>query len=107
MPTPLQNTRYNIEVVALANGIAFSKRMMVPHGQTLGWAVNASGLYALHPHLRDAAIGVWGKVMQPQTLVEQGDRIEVYHAVNPEALVAHRANLQALRADKNNGKVAS
>lgn len=107
MPTPLQASRYSIEVVALANGIGFYKTVMVPHGQTLGWALNASGLYALHPHLREAQIGVWGKVISPETLVKQGDRIEVYSMVNPKALLAHRATLQALRADKNNGKVAS
>lgn len=107
MPTPLQSTRYSVQVVALAGGVGFTKTMMVPHGQTLGWAVNASGLYALHPQLRDAELGVWGKVLPPETLVAEGDRIEVYQAVNADALAAHRAKLQALRANKNNGKVAS
>jgi uncharacterized protein len=106
MPTPLQASRCMVEIVALGNGMAFRKTMMVPHGQTLSWAVNASGLYALYPQLREAAIGVWGKMMAPETLVADGDRIEVYHPVNAAALVVHRAKLQALRANQNNGKVA-
>ncbi|MFN7163082.1 MAG: RnfH family protein [Pseudomonadota bacterium] len=105
MPTPVQATRYVVEVVALAGKVQFSKTLLVPHGQTLGWAMNASGLFALHPHLRTAEIGVWGKILPPETLVAKGDRIEVYQAIQPTALVAHRSKLQALRVNKNHGKV--
>ena len=105
MVTPLQSSRYAVDVVALTGDITFTKTVMVPHGQTLGWAVNASGLYAAHAVLQGNAIGVWGKVLPPETLVNEGDRIEVYQAVAPATITAHRQRLQALRDTKNNGKV--
>jgi len=102
MPTPAQSGRCQVEVVAMAGGIHFQKTLPVPRQQTLGWAVNASGLWALYPELRDAKLGVWGKVLPPTTVVAEGDRIEVYTPVNPEAVKKHRANLLKTR---NSAKV--
>jgi putative ubiquitin-RnfH superfamily antitoxin RatB of RatAB toxin-antitoxin module len=94
MPTPKQATRCLVEIVAVLGGLNFRKTLPVPAQQTLGWAVNASGLYALAPQLRTATLGVWGKVLPPATIVAEGDRIEVYTPVNVAALATHRANLQ-------------
>ena len=102
MPTPRQATRVVVEVVAVG-GKAFVKAMPIPQGQTLGWAINASGLYAQRPELRGAAVGVWGKVLPPETLVAEGDRIEVYTAVTSATLAAHRARL---RSKQQSRKVA-
>jgi putative ubiquitin-RnfH superfamily antitoxin RatB of RatAB toxin-antitoxin module len=100
--TPAQKSRVNAQVVALAGGLSFIKNIVVPQGQTLAWAVNASGLYALHPHLREAPLGVWGKVLSPSALVQEADRIEVYTPVAPETLAAHRTRL---RESKQSAKV--
>lgn len=102
MPTPKQATRCQVEIVAMAGGLNFRKSLPVPAQQTIGWAVNASGLYALAPQLKAAKLGVWGKVLPPVTLVAEGDRIEVYAPVNAAAVAAHRANLQKR---KKSGKV--
>ncbi len=102
MPTPLQQSRVTVEIVAVAGGLTFKKRVIVPLGQTLGWAANASGLYALHPQLKAAALGVWGKVMAPTVVVQESDRIEIYAPVQPAATQAHRARL---RQKANTGKV--
>jgi putative ubiquitin-RnfH superfamily antitoxin RatB of RatAB toxin-antitoxin module len=95
MATPQQAGRVQAEVVAVAGGLTFHKSVVVPVGQTLGWAVNASGLYALHPQLKEAALGVWGKVLPAATLVNAHDRIEVYTPVLKSATTAHRQRLQA------------
>ncbi len=97
MPTPAQHTRCMVEVVACGEGIHFSRRMPVPAQQTLGWAVNASGLFALHPKLQGAKLGVWGQVLPPATVVQPHDRIEVYLPVLPAAVQAHRAHLQKFK----------
>lgn len=93
MATPKQAGRVSVQVVCVARGTGFSKDMLVPVGQTLGWAVNASGLYGLRPELRDCEMGVWGKRMAPETLVAEGDRVEVYLACDPAA-VARARNLK-------------
>jgi putative ubiquitin-RnfH superfamily antitoxin RatB of RatAB toxin-antitoxin module len=93
-----------VQIAAVANGQNFTKQLPVPAHQTLGWAVNASGLYALAPQLRTAKLGVWGKVLPPATVVAEGDRIEVYAPVNAAAVAAHRANLQK---HKKSAKVAT
>lgn len=91
MATPKQAGRVSVQVTCLAGGRNFAKDMLVPVGQTLGWCVNASGIYGIHPDLREARLGVWGKLMKPETVVADGDRIEVYVASSPEA--ARKARL--------------
>lgn len=95
MPTPQQKSRVQVTVVAVAEGLGFVKQLPVPRQQTLAWAVNASGLYARAPQLRDRPIGVWGKAMNPATQVAAGDRIEVYSPASPQAIQRHRARLKA------------
>ncbi len=90
MPTPVQATRLQIEVVCATGGVGFQKTILVPTGQTLGWAVNASGVYSLYPALRGAALGIWGQVYPPETVLNDGDRAEIYHPVDPAAVAASR-----------------
>ena len=91
MATPLQAGRVTVQVICAAGGIAFAKTMLVPAHQTLGWCVNASGLYGQHPQLRSNKLGVWGKVMPPETGVQAEDRIEVYVPVSPQAVARARS----------------
>lgn len=90
MATPKQAGRVSVQVVCVAAGVGFAKDMLVPVGQTLGWAVNASGLYGLRPDLRGCELGVWGKRMAPETLAAEGDRIEVYLPCDPAAAARAR-----------------
>lgn len=78
MATPQQSGRMSVQVVMIASNIKFLKTMLVPRGQTVGWCANASGIYSLHPHLHQAKIGVWGKLVNPESLAIEGDRIELY-----------------------------
>ncbi|NBV54356.1 MAG: RnfH family protein [Proteobacteria bacterium] len=78
MNTPKQTNRLSVQVVAVAGGIQFIKPMLVPRSQTVGWCANASGVYSLHPQLQGAKLGIWGKLTKPNTVVEEGDRIEIY-----------------------------
>lgn len=104
MPTPPQSGRCQVEIVAQGGGISFRKSLPVPRQQTLAWAVNASGVWALYPQLKEAKLGVWGKVLPPTTVVQDGDRIEVYTPIDPDAVKKHRANLP--KRDKS-AKVAA
>jgi putative ubiquitin-RnfH superfamily antitoxin RatB of RatAB toxin-antitoxin module len=90
MATPQQKTRLSVQVVCLTISPPFTKQMLVPMGQTVGWCVNASGIYGLHPQLRGGNLGVWNTPARPDVLAQEGDRIEVYTAVLPEAITAAR-----------------
>lgn len=90
MATPKQGGRVSVDVVAAVDGKLWRKAIMVPKGQTIGWAANACGLYQQFPALREHKLGVWGKVASPDTLAEEGDRIEVYSPVLKSAVAAVR-----------------
>lgn len=92
----MQAGRVKVEVVCVAGGLGFAKAMDVPVGQTIGWCVNASGLYGLHPQLRGMALGVWGKKVEPETVVAGGDRIEVYRPCDPQAVAQARKRGKAI-----------
>lgn len=91
MATPLQAGRVTVQIVCASGDIRFDKTMLVPAHQTLGWCVNASGLYGLHPQLRGCKLGVWGKVMAAETVVQADDRIEVYLPVTAQATAKARS----------------
>lgn len=99
MVTPKQSGRVGVQVVCVAGGRDFVKEMLVPVGQSVGWCVNASGFQELGD--KDSArlkIGVWGKIVDPQTVVLEGDRIEVYVPCLPEAVAKARKMKVDLRA---------
>jgi putative ubiquitin-RnfH superfamily antitoxin RatB of RatAB toxin-antitoxin module len=90
MVTPRQTGRVGITVVCVAGGRDFVKEMLVPVGQTAGWCVNASGILAREAGLRDSRLGIWGKLVQPEVEVREGDRIEIYVPCDPQAQIKAR-----------------
>ena len=61
-------------------------------------AVLASGLADRHPEIRlDAlALGVYGKVVHAQTLLQTGDRVEIYRPLVTDPKDARRARAALL-----------
>ncbi len=88
MTMPLR--RFEVTVVALAGGVGWVCNVMVPVGQTIGWAVQASSLWVRHPQLQGARLGVFGKLRSPDTVAQPGDRIEVYSPCDSAAMAAAR-----------------
>ncbi|MDD9912169.1 MAG: RnfH family protein [Alphaproteobacteria bacterium] len=68
------------------------KSVTVPHGATLERAILASGILGYCPDIDLAKnkVGVYARIQPLHILVEQGDRIEIYRPVNPEAAQAAR-----------------
>jgi uncharacterized protein len=85
MPTPTQTSRITVQVVSAIAAAPFNKPVLVPQGQSAAWAVQASGFYALHPALKNAPLGIWGKKIAPATVLAAGDRVEIYAPVLPAA----------------------
>lgn len=82
--------RFAVPVLALSEGRLWQRTVPVPQGQTLGWAVLASGVLGQFPLLTDAKMGVHGKVLPLTTLLQAGDRVEIYTPCDPAAMLAAR-----------------
>jgi uncharacterized protein len=82
--------RFAVPVLALSQGHLWQRTVQVPQGQTLGWAVQASGVLGQFPSLAESKMGVHGKVLPPTTLLQAGDRVEIYTPCDPAAMQAAR-----------------
>lgn len=82
--------RFTVPILALSQGRLWQRTVQVPHGQTLGWAVQASGVLGQFPNLAQAKLGVHGKVLPATTVLQAGDRVEVYTPCDPAAMLAAR-----------------
>lgn len=67
-------------------------RVVLPPGTTVREAVQASGLAARHPEidLSKQVFGVFGKRAPPDTVVEDGDRVEIYRPLTADPKLARR-----------------
>lgn len=72
--------------------------LALPHGATVRDAVRCSGLLERHPALANAAIGVWGHVVDGGQPLREGDRVELYRplAIDPKEARRQRARRQQL-----------
>ncbi len=92
--------KINIEVVyALPDDQTLLKKA-VPSGSTVMDAIQASGLLAKYPAFDLAAhkLGIFGKLTKADTLLRDGDRIEIYRP-----LIADPKEVRRRRAEE--GKV--
>lgn len=64
----------------------------LPRGATLIDAVRASGLLDRHAgiDLATARLGIWGRVQEPQTLLRERDRVELYRPLTVDPKEARR-----------------
>jgi putative ubiquitin-RnfH superfamily antitoxin RatB of RatAB toxin-antitoxin module len=74
----------------------------LPAGATVGDAVACSGLLERVPglDLAVAALGVWNRRVPAETLVRDGDRIEVYRPLTIDPKDARRRRAALRRAKK-------
>lgn len=64
--------------------------LVLPAGSTARDAVEASGWLAQFPEMAGQALGVWGRLVTPQMLLRDGDRLEIYRALRVDPKVARR-----------------
>ena len=72
-------------------------RLEVPEGSTLLDAVNHSGILSRFPQvdLRRQKVGIFGKLAQLDTLLREGDRIEIYRPITADPTKVKRRKLTA------------
>jgi putative ubiquitin-RnfH superfamily antitoxin RatB of RatAB toxin-antitoxin module len=65
---------------------------------TLRDALAASGLAERHPGIDLRRAGVWGHVRRPEHVLRDGDRVEVYRALQVDPKEARRLRYRGQRA---------
>ena len=82
----------SVEVVYCpAGALADVVALQLPAGSVVADALTASQLPARHGLAMDALkVGVWGRVREPQTLLRDLDRVEIYRALRVDPKEARR-----------------
>jgi putative ubiquitin-RnfH superfamily antitoxin RatB of RatAB toxin-antitoxin module len=89
-----------IELVYVARDrTAFQVKMDLKKGSTVAEALNESGIYLLHPETKDMSVGIYAKRVSLDTLLQDGDRIEIYRSLtlDPKEKRRQRARLNNKR----------
>ena len=73
--------------------------MRLPAGTTVWQAIEASGLLQACPQLylsntQAYSVGIWGRKTTPGHVLREGDRIEIYRALQVDPKVARRERFQ-------------
>ncbi len=90
---PPVDASIDVEVVFCASRSAIdSTRLKLPIGTSVDDALKAAGLPGRHPQLDLAGsrIGIWGRVVPLQQILQDGDRVEVYRPLQIEPKEARR-----------------
>jgi putative ubiquitin-RnfH superfamily antitoxin RatB of RatAB toxin-antitoxin module len=58
----------------------------LPDGAVVRDALNESGIYKSHPETQELPIGIYAKLVSLETLLKNGDRVELYRllALDPK-----------------------
>ncbi len=77
----------------------FLKTLDVPEGTTIAAAIVGSGLQQAFPEVDPSTmrVGIYGKLKTPETLLREGDRVEVYRPLTADPKQARRRRVQKTR----------
>ena len=80
-------------------GTAFELALDLPERATALDAIRASGLFERHPELGlgEPLIGIWGRACAPQTVLSDGDRVEIYRPLRMDPNEARRLRARSRR----------
>lgn len=92
--------RFEVEVVYLAPGGEWRRRVQVPRGACVRDALAVSGFAAEHPEIDLARqpLGVFGAVATLDTPLSENDRVEVYRPLLIDPKQARRARARRRNA---------
>jgi len=93
-------TTITVEVVASpAEGAIVVVQLVLAPGSTARQALELSGLLTKHPALEPlpAGVGIWGKTVQLDQVLVDGDRVEIYRAIEVDPKDARRRRANATR----------
>lgn len=89
----------NVEIVYInIDQVVFHQTLTLEKPMTVTEVLGMSGIYQQHPEAQAFVIGIFSKRVAPETLVKEGDRIEIYRPLikNPKErrLEKHKARKQ-------------
>ncbi|PLP97818.1 RnfH family protein [Cupriavidus pauculus] len=78
----------------------FLKEVAVPAGTTIVGAIQSSGLTETHREVDPTTmrVGIYGKLKTLETVVREGDRVEVYRILTADPKTARRKRVQKTRS---------
>jgi uncharacterized protein len=65
-------------------------RLELPEGSTIAQAVAASGVAVRYPQVDGLPVGIWGKKQSADTVLRDGDRVEIYRPLRCDPKEARR-----------------
>ena len=92
MPAENQGVAMRVEVIYALPDRAWSARIELPEGSTAAEALSRSGLPGQVPGMEPATLGyaVFGRPIGPQTILRDGDRLELLRPLNADPKQARR-----------------
>jgi putative ubiquitin-RnfH superfamily antitoxin RatB of RatAB toxin-antitoxin module len=87
----------NVGIVYATPKRQMSLKVSLDDGATVRQAIDRSGLLAKCPEidLAETKVGVWGKVVDLDSVIEDGARIEVYRPITCDPKTVKRRNQPA------------
>jgi uncharacterized protein len=85
----LENT-IAIEVVYARSAKQMVLELRVPAGATVADAIMLTRVQLDLPNVDDAPVGIHGRLVSRDTVLRDGDRVEIYRALMADAKVARR-----------------
>lgn len=86
----------HVELVFAGLDFVFKSSLSMPLMSTVEQALVASLVYESHPETKVLAVGIFSKQVARDTILREGDRIEIYRAlsIDPKANRRKRARLK-------------
>lgn len=78
--------------------------LSLPRGSTVGEAVAASGVLGRHPGVDAAGVGRWGRRCRRDTVLVEGDRVELYRPLEVDPKESRRRRQRTQIERKRGGK---
>ena len=98
------NEQIEIEVVYALPCNQILRQLHVPAGTTAKQAVELSGIGAIFPEidLSQNKLGIFGKLVKPETILRDRDRVEIYRPLSVDPKEGRRRRAEEARAMRKN-----
>ena len=85
-----------VEVVYALGRVQTIVPVQLPDGSTIRDAIACSGILKMHPEvdLERSHVGVWNRLARMDTMLHDGDRVEIYRPLNTDPKTARRQRAQ-------------
>lgn len=88
----------NVEVIYVdSNKAIIQKHCLVPIGSTVADALNISHIMIDHPEACNREIGIFSRRANMDTVLQQGDRIEIYRSLTADPKDKRRQKANAAK----------